>query len=259
MAPTDTIAALPLVISIVAVLIAYYSYRGSVRSSMRPVLVFSRTPTSWWKVKNVGAGPAINIVIARIGIDEEIDSATACYPLAAGDEYDLPWIRGGPSLASTYTDVFGGRFTTSCDGNSNTLRSGHRPKLRPTDQQWIHQILAEGRDGSEIQEQDLVGKTPLELDILRNEAFARRGYVFKRRDLNEHFSSQSWYNPVTSNEGLVFAQLSQRERFESHFVLAYQMRTGLSLAPQIAPPESKKAATQATAGPQTGDAPNGRH
>jgi hypothetical protein len=34
-----------------------------------------------------------------------------------------------------------------------------------------------------------------ELKIMRNEIFARHGYIFKADDLTNYFSEQDWYNP----------------------------------------------------------------
>ena len=39
-------------------------------------------------------------------------------------------------------------------------------------------------------------KSKPELRILRNEVFARKGYVFKSDDLNTYFTSKSWYKPT---------------------------------------------------------------
>jgi hypothetical protein len=38
--------------------------------------------------------------------------------------------------------------------------------------------------------------TPKELlEIMRNEIFARHGYIFKRSDLHNHFMKKGWYTP----------------------------------------------------------------
>ena len=42
---------------------------------------------------------------------------------------------------------------------------------------------------------ELSSKYLYELRIIRNEFFARRGYVFNSEDLNEHFKSKKWYVP----------------------------------------------------------------
>lgn len=40
---------------------------------------------------------------------------------------------------------------------------------------------------------DLVGKSKLDLKMMRNEIFARHGYIFKTKDMKEHFEHQYWY------------------------------------------------------------------
>ena len=35
----------------------------------------------------------------------------------------------------------------------------------------------------------------MELEIMRNEIYARHGWVFNRRDLQDYFGRQSWYQP----------------------------------------------------------------
>lgn len=43
---------------------------------------------------------------------------------------------------------------------------------------------------------DVEGKSKYQLSIMRNEIFARHGYIFQvNQDLKRHFESQSWYNP----------------------------------------------------------------
>ena len=34
-----------------------------------------------------------------------------------------------------------------------------------------------------------------ELRLMRNEVFARHGYIFKTNEMREYFSSQDWYEP----------------------------------------------------------------
>jgi len=46
-----------------------------------------------------------------------------------------------------------------------------------------------------IPDTELEQKTAAELRLIRNEVFARKGYVFKSKDLNTHFKGQAWYSP----------------------------------------------------------------
>ncbi len=49
--------------------------------------------------------------------------------------------------------------------------------------------------GRLLQPGDLMPLSMLELELMRNEIFARHGWVFKRRDLRDYFSRQPWYSP----------------------------------------------------------------
>jgi len=46
---------------------------------------------------------------------------------------------------------------------------------------------------------DLYGMNSDELRLMRNEIFARHGYIFKSSDLRSYFGRQSWYRPITSS------------------------------------------------------------
>ena len=59
-----------------------------------------------------------------------------------------------------------------------------------------------------LSESDLIGKSKDEIKIMRNEILARHGYIFKNKELNEYFSSKSWYNPKSSD---VTSELSEIE------------------------------------------------
>lgn len=43
---------------------------------------------------------------------------------------------------------------------------------------------------------DIAGKTPFELKIMRNEIFARHGYIFKTPQMKSYFNNQAWYRPL---------------------------------------------------------------
>jgi hypothetical protein len=53
-------------------------------------------------------------------------------------------------------------------------------------------------DGSEriLGQADIKNFTSYELKIMRNEIFARHGYIFKTDDMRRYFSQQSWYRPL---------------------------------------------------------------
>lgn len=75
---------------------------------------------------------------------------------------------------------------------------------------------------------DLVGLSAKDLTLLRNEPFARRGYVFHRADLNRVFGQKAWYVPRTSDMGEVQRTLSRCESYNIDLIKAYQNAHGLN-------------------------------
>ena len=58
-----------------------------------------------------------------------------------------------------------------------------------------------------------------DLKIMRNEIFARHGYIFKTSDMIQHFSSQSWYRALNND---VTAYLSKIEKENVNFIKQYE-------------------------------------
>lgn len=56
-----------------------------------------------------------------------------------------------------------------------------------------------------------------ELRLIRNEIFARYGYIFSSNDLREYFSRQPWYRPL-SNE----VHLTDIEQYNVNFIKQYE-------------------------------------
>ena len=61
--------------------------------------------------------------------------------------------------------------------------------------------------------------SPRDLKIMRNEIFARHGYIFKTSDMIQHFSQQSWYRPLNND---VTAYLSKIEKENVDFIKMYE-------------------------------------
>lgn len=62
---------------------------------------------------------------------------------------------------------------------------------------------------------DIKGKTSFELKIMRNEIFARHGYIFKTVDMKEYFNKQTWYSPKYED---VSSKLSTIEKKNIEFL-----------------------------------------
>ena len=68
---------------------------------------------------------------------------------------------------------------------------------------------------------DLSGKTAGDLRLMRNAIFARHGYIFKTKDLQEYFQNFSWYTPRYAD---VTAMLSPLEIKNIEFIKKFEGR-----------------------------------
>ena len=62
---------------------------------------------------------------------------------------------------------------------------------------------------------DLQNLTMKEIRILKNEIFARHGYIFKNKELANHFNAQPWYSAMYSD---VSGLLSKTEQQNVDFI-----------------------------------------
>lgn len=64
---------------------------------------------------------------------------------------------------------------------------------------------------------DLMGFTKAELRIIRNEIYARHGYIFDSKDLRDYFMKKEWYKPRTKN-----VKLSAIEQYNVNLIKQYE-------------------------------------
>lgn len=157
-------------VSLVSVALTYRLWVLADRRSRLPVLIFmddrgkDTDPDKWWVLRNVGNGPALNIVIARKSTHDatEWSEPTRIAALARDSEVALPWLADSgfvAVLAATYQDFIGadgsGRvraFTTVCSHNANSVRLGrHLPawKVEEIPADWERIRMAKRRTGVE--------------------------------------------------------------------------------------------------------------
>jgi hypothetical protein len=70
-----------------------------------------------------------------------------------------------------------------------------------------------------VTEQDLDNCSLEDLKIMRNEIYARHGYIFDSQDLRDYFSRQSWYRPVSKK-----VNLTAIEKYNVLFIQDFEKR-----------------------------------
>jgi len=96
-----------------------------------------------------------------------------------------------------------------------------QPKPQPAPQiQPQAQILGKYPEASlrYLNEADMAGKNRWDLRIMRNEVFARYGYIFET-DVKEYFNKQWWYLPKSRN---VDSQLTEIEKQNIDFIKRHE-------------------------------------
>ncbi|MBP9991653.1 MAG: YARHG domain-containing protein [Bacteroidales bacterium] len=71
-----------------------------------------------------------------------------------------------------------------------------------------------------LTETDIEGLSKAELRLLRNEIYARHGYIFQSDDLKEYFESKSWYQPTCANAGNL--SLNNYEYYNIDFIKLHE-------------------------------------
>ena len=76
-----------------------------------------------------------------------------------------------------------------------------------------------------LTETELEGKSDWELDLMRNEIYARHGRGFDRDDLRRHFDQFSWYRRIYSPQEFDRyhqGRLTEIQRANAEFIRRYQ-------------------------------------
>jgi hypothetical protein len=101
-------------------------------------------------------------------------------------------------------------------GMATTIRVVAKPTQQ---QQQTHNLSGLQSPNRLLTENDLRGLSKSQLRIMRNEIFARHGYIFDSKDLREYFSQQSWYKPQSKD---VTHLLSDIDKKNVEFIKKYE-------------------------------------
>ena len=100
------------------------------KSHLQPVIVFNRSGQRPWKLKNVGNGPALNVLVSG-GTKEKVWNETNTILLSAvgsNEEVALEWLtkKDTGALCAIYKDVAEREYTSECVGNRNSVDDGNK-------------------------------------------------------------------------------------------------------------------------------------
>lgn len=126
---TKYISALALVVSVGSFALSYNLSRESAITSVRPVLVFQFDENEGWSVRNVGNGPALDVIVA-MKKDDKADwtQPMRIPPLAKDGEFSLKkWDIYTPArtLGATYRNIQEKVYSTTCTSDLSKTHEGN--------------------------------------------------------------------------------------------------------------------------------------
>ena len=130
-------AAIAIVISLVSLLFSVVAFARTQRASVRPVLVFTLGSDRVWMMKNIGRGPAMDVLVGEQTEDGIWTQVIRCNPIAAGEATSLPWLEYAWELAATYRDVDNRDYTSRCRDHLNkTVTRNEFPDWTPMNREF---------------------------------------------------------------------------------------------------------------------------
>jgi hypothetical protein len=116
MSPETIISIVALVIAVVSFALPFWHTWRSHKAEIRPILIFLYDTEKGWYIRNVGDGPALNVLVARRQSPEEWRSPVRVPPVSNSDSLQLKWMKHTniDQLGASYEDFEGRPYSSVC-------------------------------------------------------------------------------------------------------------------------------------------------
>lgn len=139
---TKYVSSVALVVSIASFGLSYRLSRDAAITSVRPVLVFQFDVNTGWSVRNVGNGPALDVLVAmRTGDNADWTQPLRIPPLSNDGEFGLQrWAvyADARTLGATYRDIQQRTYSTTCTDDVSVVQVGNALRTWPDSQIGRH-------------------------------------------------------------------------------------------------------------------------
>ena len=110
-----------------------FTYALSARSavtSIRPVLVFEYTAQTGWSVRNVGSGPAMNVLVAARAEGSDWHDPVRVPALQRDGHFVLSWVGHSNvrTLGATYMDIADRQYSSTSTNDLSQTTEGNTLK-----------------------------------------------------------------------------------------------------------------------------------
>jgi hypothetical protein len=127
------VAIAALVVSIISFVLTYSLSKRTAVTGVRPVLVFEYTENAGWIIRNVGNGPALNIVVAMKGDNTDWVTPVRIPPLSKDGMFKLAWVGHSNvrTLGAYYSDIAQRRYSSTCTDDLSGTHEGNQLREWP--------------------------------------------------------------------------------------------------------------------------------
>ena len=81
-------------------------------------------------------------------------------------------------------------------------------------------------DSRYLTDEDLAGYSYDQLELAKNEIYARHGRMFNDQELQEYFQRQKWYAPQTASNDFDSSSLNEVEKYNVELIRTYEQQVG---------------------------------
>ena len=119
-----------LLVSIISFGLTYSLSTQSAITSVRPVLIFEYNQQDGWYVRNVGNGPALNVLIAMKDETSDWKMPVRIPPMQKDGRFLLHWVGhlNIRTLGATYTDIAARVYSSTCTNDLSNFYEGNKLK-----------------------------------------------------------------------------------------------------------------------------------
>jgi hypothetical protein len=119
-------SALPFLLSSLALLVSFLGYRLTAVRNVKPTIILLYLKESGWHLKNIGNGPALNLLVAQRHESGGWFCPVRVPPLAQGDQTHLWWMghTNVRWIGATYTDIDGRAYSSECSDDLTRISDG---------------------------------------------------------------------------------------------------------------------------------------
>lgn len=123
MSPETIISIIALIVAVVSFVLPFLHTWRSHKAEIRPILVFLYDTEKGWHIRNVGGGPALNVLVVRRQSPEGWRSPVRIPPVSNGDVFQLKWMKhtNTDQLGASYDDFEGRAYSSICRKDLTTI------------------------------------------------------------------------------------------------------------------------------------------